>query len=119
MVHLSGLELRDEAHPDGDIAIEVVGLWPGEKLYEELLIGDNVEGTSHPLIMRAYEHEVPWAVLTERLASLDEACQAFDYEKVLGLLGMLVEEYAPARHGDGELLWRTMSRSSRGDVVVH
>ena len=69
MVHLSGLELRDEAHPDGDIAIEVVGLRPGEKLYEELLIGDNVEGTSHPLIMRAYEHEVPWAVLTERLAN--------------------------------------------------
>ncbi|MBK8892413.1 MAG: polysaccharide biosynthesis protein [Dechloromonas sp.] len=119
MVHLSGLELLDEAHPDGDIAIEVVGLRPGEKLYEELLIGDNVEGTSHPLIMRAYEHEVPWAVLTERLASLDEACQAFDYEKALGLLGMLVEEYAPARHGDGEMLWRTMARSSRGDVVVH
>ena len=119
MVHLSGLELLDEARPDGDIAIEVVGLRPGEKLYEELLIGDNVEGTSHPLIMRAYEHEVPWAVLTERLASLDEACQAFDYEKVLGLLEMLVEEYAPARHGDGELLWRTMARSSKGDVVVH
>ena len=88
MVHLSGLELRDEEHPDGDIAIEVVGLRPGEKLYEELLIGENVEGTSHPLIMRAYEHEVPWAVLTERLASLDEACQAFDYEGVLALLGV-------------------------------
>ena len=68
MIHLSGLELRDEEHPDGDIAIEIVGLRPGEKLYEELLIGENVEGTSHPLIMRAYEHEVPWAVLTERLA---------------------------------------------------
>ena len=119
MVHLSGLELLDEAHPDGDIAIEVVGLRPGEKLYEELLIGDNVEGTSHPLIMRAYEHEVPWAVLTERLASLDEACQAFDYEKVLALLGVLVQEYAPARHGDDELLWRAMARPAKGDVVVH
>ena len=119
MVHLSGLELLDEAHPDGDIAIEVVGLRPGEKLYEELLIGENVEGTSHPLIMRAYEHEVPWAVLTERLASLDEACQAFDYEKVLALLGGLVQEYAPARHGEGELLWRTMARPAKGDVVVH
>jgi FlaA1/EpsC-like NDP-sugar epimerase len=119
MVHLSGLELLDEARPDGDIAIEVVGLRPGEKLYEELLIGDNVEGTSHPLIMRAYEHEVPWAVLTERLASLDEACQAFDYEKVLALLGVLVQEYAPARHGDGELLWRTMATPANGDVLVH
>ncbi len=119
MVHLSGLELRDEEHPDGDIAIEVVGLRPGEKLYEELLIGDNVEGTSHPLIMRAYEHEVPWAVLCERLASLDEACQAFDFEGVLALLGVLVQEYAPARHGDDELLWRTMARPATVDVRVH
>ncbi len=119
MVHLSGLELRDEAHPDGDIAIEVVGLRPGEKLYEELLIGENVEGTSHPLIMRAYEHESPWLVLSERLARLDEACQAFDYEQVLSLLGLLVQEYAPARHGDAELLWRVMSKRVKGDVVVH
>ena len=119
MVHLSGLELRDEAHPDGDIAIDVVGLRPGEKLYEELLIGDNVEGTSHPLIMRAYEHEVPWAVLVERLAQIDVACKTFDYEKVLALLGVLVQEYAPARHGDGVLLWRAMAELGKGDVVVH
>ena len=119
MVHLSGLELRDDEQPEGDIAIEIVGLRPGEKLYEELLIGDNVEGTSHPLIMRAYEHEVPWAVLTERLANMDEACQAFDYEKVLVLLGVLVQEYAPARHGDGELLWRAMAPPTDGDVLVH
>jgi len=119
MVHLSGLELRDDEHPEGDIAIEVVGLRPGEKLYEELLIGENVEGTSHPLIMRAYEHEVPWAMLTERLELLDEASQAFDYEKVLALLGSLVQEYSPARHGDGELLWRAMAKPDKGDVVVH
>lgn len=109
MVHLSGLEVHDDMHPDGDIAIEIVGLRPGEKLYEELLIGENVEGTHHPLIMRAYEHEVPWMVLVERLASLDDACQVFDYEKALALLGLLVREYEPARHGDGELVWRTMS----------
>jgi FlaA1/EpsC-like NDP-sugar epimerase len=119
MVHLSGLELRDEEHPEGDIAIEVVGLRPGEKLYEELLIGENVEGTSHPLIMRAYEHEVLWDVLTERLAQLDVACKAFDFEKVLALIGMLVQEYAPARHGAGELLWRTMMESDAGEVVAH
>ncbi len=119
MVHLSGLELRDEQHPEGDIAIEVVGLRPGEKLYEELLIGENVEGTPHPLIMRAYEHELSWDVLNERLADLDEACQAFDYERVLVVLGTLVQEYAPARHGDGELLWRTMTKPVVGDGVVH
>ncbi len=119
MVHLSGLEVRDEEHPDGDIAIEIVGLRPGEKLYEELLIGENVEGTTHPLIMRAYEHEVPWEVLVERLGQLDVACRAFDYEKVLALLGVLVQEYAPARHGDGALLWRAMAEPGKGDAVVH
>jgi FlaA1/EpsC-like NDP-sugar epimerase len=119
MIHLSGLELLDEKHPDGDIAIEIVGLRPGEKLYEELLIGENVEGTTHPLIMRAYEHEVPWEVLEGRLCQLDAACKAFDYEKVLALLGVLVQEYAPARHGDEALLWRAMSDPGKGDAVVH
>jgi len=119
MVHLSGLEIRDEQHPDGDIAIEVVGLRPGEKLYEELLIGESVEGTSHPLIMRAYEHEVPWAVLIAHLDSLDEASQAFDFEKVLAILGVLVQEYAPARHGDEELLWRAMVSADKGSILVH
>ena len=78
MVHLSGLTIQDENTPDGDIALEIVGLRPGEKLYEELLIGENVEGTSHPLILRAYEHELPWATLAERLSQLDKACQGFE-----------------------------------------
>ena len=119
MIHLSGLEVRDEDHPEGDIAIEIVGLRPGEKLYEELLIGENVEGTRHPLIMRAYEHEVPWEVLTEHMAQLDVACKAFEFEKVLALLGVLVQEYAPARHGDGVLLWRALVDSDRGDIMLH
>jgi FlaA1/EpsC-like NDP-sugar epimerase len=119
MIHLSGLEVRDEEHPEGDIAIEVTGLRPGEKLYEELLIGDNVEGTSHSLIMRAFEHEVPWDVLTEHLAQLDGACKAFDFERVLALLMQLVQEYAPARHGDEELLWRAMTNSGAGSCAVH
>ena len=119
MVHLSGLELRDEAHPDGDIAIEIVGLRPGEKLFEELLIGENVEGTSHPLIMRAYEHELPWMVLKKHLAGLDDACKDFDYEQVLASLALLVQEYSPARHGDADLLWRTMLKPGKCNVVVH
>lgn len=115
MVHLSGLEVLDEEHPDGDIAIEIVGLRPGEKLYEELLIGENVEGTSHPLIMRAYEHELDWEHLDALLDKMDEASRALDYERVLALLGELVEEYAPARHGDDELWWRTMARPVAAD----
>lgn len=116
MIHLSGLEVRDDEHPDGDIAIQNVGLRPGEKLYEELLIGDNVEGTSHPLIMRAYEHEVPWALLCAGLQELDDACRVFDYEKVLSALGGVVEEYAPARHGDGDLLWHSMATSAKANI---
>lgn len=98
MVHLSGLEVRDELHPDGDIAIEIIGLRPGEKLYEELLIGNNVEGTQHPLIMRAYEHELVWDVLDEQLTQLDQACNGLDYRRVLTLLQALVVEYQPATH---------------------
>jgi FlaA1/EpsC-like NDP-sugar epimerase len=119
MVHLSGLEVRDEDNPQGDIAIEIVGLRPGEKLYEELLIGENVEGTPHPLIMRAYEHELPWAELEGGLVELDAACRAADFEGVLALLGRLVREYAPARHGDGELLWRALAEPGPGDAMVH
>lgn len=119
MIHLSGLDVRDDDNPDGDIAIEVVGLRPGEKLYEELLIGENVEGTSHPLIMRAYEHEMPWGVLVERLDALDAACQSFDFEKVLSVLAQLVEEYAPVRHGDGELRWRELVSPMSGKMSLH
>lgn len=119
MVHLSGLEIRDKAHPDGDIAIDIIGLRPGEKLFEELLIGENVEGTAHPLIMRAYEHELPWESLSERLAELDTACRTFDYEKTLQLLGALVREYAPARHGDEQLLWQKLQGEAQARSLLH
>jgi len=119
MVHLSGLTLCDEKNPDGDIAIEIVGLRPGEKLYEELLIGENAEGTSHPLIMRAYEHELPWDLLEDRLTMLDKACQSFDYETVLEMLGALVCEYSPTSHDNCGLLWHAMVDSAQRNAVVH
>ena len=119
MIRLSGMTVLNEENPEGDIAIEIVGLRPGEKLYEGLLIGDNVEGTSHPLIMRAYEHELPWPWLDERLNLLDAACQSFAYEKVLEMLVELVREYAPVRHDSDLLLWRSMVEEARPDVVVH
>jgi len=108
MIHLSGLEVRDDQHPDGDIAIEIVGLRPGEKLYEELLIGDKVEPTAHPLIMRAFEHELPWPELSQRLQALDESCRLFDYSGALALLRTMVCEYAPSTEGDEDLLWRQL-----------
>lgn len=119
MIHLSGLTVKDEDRLDGDIAIEIVGLRPGEKLYEELLIGENVEGTAHPLIMRAYEHELPWPVLAERLTALDVACQSFAYEQVLELLASLVREYVPTRHDESLLLWETLAAEGTKDAVLH
>lgn len=95
MIHLSGLEVRDEAHPEGDIAIEFTGLRPGEKLYEELLIGENVSGTEHPLIMRAEENDLPWEVLQVLLERLDEACHQFAYQEVRELLMKAVDGYQP------------------------
>ncbi|MDO8178663.1 MAG: nucleoside-diphosphate sugar epimerase/dehydratase [Undibacterium sp.] len=95
MVHLCGLEVKSDTTPDGTIEIHHVGLRPGEKLYEELLIGDNVERTSHPLIMRAQESEIPWDVLQQQLQKLDTACSAFDHEQVRVILKQLVLEYAP------------------------
>lgn len=86
MIRLSGLSVRDDKNPDGDIAIEVTGLRPGEKLYEELLIGDSVQGTSHPRIMTANEVMLPWQELSLLLKELDQACHNFDHERIRSLL---------------------------------
>lgn len=94
MVHLSGLEVKAEL-PDHGIEITHVGLRPGEKLYEELLIGSNVEGTEHPLIMRAQEAEIPWPQLAQTLRKLEDACARFAHEEVRSLLLLCVEEYMP------------------------
>lgn len=111
MVHLSGLEVRSEQTPNGTIEIHHVGLRPGEKLYEELLIGDNVEGTDHPLIMRAQEAELPWVQLEALLNDLTHACERFDHEAVRALLLQAVTEYAP-QCGIEDLIW-----CARGDAV--
>jgi FlaA1/EpsC-like NDP-sugar epimerase len=71
MIELSGLAVRDEQNPDGDIEIEITGLRPGEKLYEELLIGNNPKFTLHPQIMRATEVFIPWREFEGKLKSLE------------------------------------------------
>lgn len=92
MIELSGLSIRDEARPDGDIEIRVVGLRPGEKLYEELLIGENPSSTSHPRIMKGNEHFIPWRDLEESLNRLDEAITNGDVDQIVGILKELVPE---------------------------
>lgn len=95
MIHLSGLEVRDETSPGGDITIEYTGLRSGEKLYEELLIGEHVSGTEHPLIMRAEESELPWGELSKVLDRIDAACHQFEYETVRDILLENVDGYQP------------------------
>ncbi len=100
LIHLSGLSVRAEQSPQGDIAIEYTGLRPGEKLYEELLIGDNVSATEHPMIMRANEEHLDWDVLKDRLAKLLRAVESDDYPQVRQLLRELVSGYVP----EGEIV---------------
>jgi FlaA1/EpsC-like NDP-sugar epimerase len=95
MVKLSGLSVRDEANPDGDIAIDITGLRPGEKLYEELLIGDNPEPTAHPRIMKAHERFLPWPQLEPVLAALAAAAEADDLTAIQDVLLRHVHGYQP------------------------
>ena len=93
MIELSGLTLKDEQHPDGDIEIQITGLRPGEKLYEELLIGDNPKPTSHPLIMKAHEEFIPWADLQNHLKVFETAVNNNDVERTKAMLCQLVAGY--------------------------
>ncbi|MDY7531918.1 nucleoside-diphosphate sugar epimerase/dehydratase [Pseudomonas sp. Bout1] len=100
MIHLSGLSVRSDKNPHGDIAIEFSGLRPGEKLYEELLIGDNVVATQHPMIMSANEDYLSWDVLKGKLTELVAAVEQDDYARVRQLLRETVSGYTP----DGEIV---------------
>ncbi|WP_166224765.1 polysaccharide biosynthesis protein [Pseudomonas atagonensis] len=100
MIHLSGLSVRSDKNQQGDISIEFTGLRPGEKLYEELLIGDNVVATQHPMIMSANEDHLPWDVLKVRLKELLVAVDQDDYDRVRQLLRETVSGYTP----DGEIV---------------
>ncbi len=93
LINLMGLSVRDEAHPDGDIEIEYTGLRTAEKLFEELVIGSNVTGTEHPMIMRAMEHHLPWPKMQEILNDLLVALASFDCHRALALLTESVAEY--------------------------
>jgi FlaA1/EpsC-like NDP-sugar epimerase len=94
MVRLSGLSLRDERTPDGDIAIEITGLRPGEKLREELLIGGQVEPTVHPRIARATESGMPWETVAVLYEELIAAIAADDGEQMRTVLRKAIPDFA-------------------------
>jgi FlaA1/EpsC-like NDP-sugar epimerase len=95
MVYLSGLLVRDDAHPNGDIEIKITGLRPGEKLYEELLIGENSQATDHPKIMKAHEEFLSWDELQQELEKLNMVLDACDGELIRNMLIKLVPGYQP------------------------
>jgi len=112
MVHLMGFTVRDDQHPDGDIAIEYTGLRPAEKLYEELLIGNNVTGTDHPMILRAMEDSLPWPRVQQYLERLLQASAWSDCERVRDILIECVGNYRP-ENGVDDLVWR----AGRGEAA--
>ena len=96
MVELSGLTVRDELKPDGDIQFTMPGLRLGEKLYEELLIGDNPKPTQHPRIMKAHEQYLSWALLQGNLNALSIAMSVNDVPVIRAQLQELVSGYQPS-----------------------
>ena len=96
MVELSGLTVKEELHPEGDIEIAVTGLRPGEKLYEELLIGDNPKPTAHPRIMKAHEEFIPWAEFEAKLNALEVALNVNDVGVIRLMMQQLVAGYTPS-----------------------
>jgi len=95
MIHLSGFEVRDESNLEGDIEIVFTGLRPGEKLYEELLIGENVSPTQHPLIMSASEDCLTWKELAAYIAQFEETVNTHDVERNRALLMESIRGFVP------------------------
>lgn len=110
MIHLTGYTVRDEKNPDGEIEIHYTGLRPGEKLYEELLIGDNVTGTQHPMIMRAMETSLPWKDLECLIDRLMLAFKRLDCAEAHAVLMDAVSGFVSnGPHQD--LLWQKAPRT--------
>jgi len=105
MVHLMGYNVRDDNSYRGDIAIEYTGLRPGEKLFEELLIGESVTGTDHPKIMRAEEDALPWNELEQYLQELQGACKRMDIAAIRAILMKVVDGFNP-KEGANHQVWQ-------------
>lgn len=96
MIELSGLTVRSDENINGDIAIKAIGLRPGEKLYEELLIGNNPMPTAHPRIMKANEDYLPWPALVQCLSELDAHIASHDVTAMRELMLRVVEDFSPS-----------------------
>ena len=111
MVELSGLRIRDDDDPEGDIEIRVTGLRPGEKLYEELLIGNHPEPTTHPRIMKAHEDFLGWTELNSKLDTLTIALNTND----VGLIRLLLKQLVPGYEPESDIVdWVHLEQNAEG-----
>lgn len=117
LIRLSGLEVKSASNPNGDIEIKFTGLRPGEKLYEELLIGDNVEGTEHERIMTANEQFLPLEQFNHILENLDLACHHFDHEAISQILLETPTGFNPT-DGIGDLVWNAKNKLKASQAKV-
>ncbi|QRV25181.1 polysaccharide biosynthesis protein [Marinomonas foliarum] len=120
LIRLSGLEVKSAANPNGDIEIQYTGLRPGEKLFEELLIGDNVQETQHKRIMTANERFLSLCDFETTMEQLDKACHDFDHEKVREILIAAPTDFQPI-DGIGDLVWnakQALDQQSEDSNVV-
>jgi FlaA1/EpsC-like NDP-sugar epimerase len=114
MVELSGLTVKDDEAPDGDVAIEITGLRPGEKLYEELLIGNNPQPTSHSRIMKANELFASWEELEDKLKALEMALNVNDVGVIRVMMQQLVTGYTPS---DSIVDWVYLEQEAEAQVL--
>jgi FlaA1/EpsC-like NDP-sugar epimerase len=112
-----GYDVRDENSYRGDIAIEYTGLRPGEKLFEELLIGESVTGTEHPKIMRAEEDYLPWETLEPMLKELQVACSNMDLQSIRSILMRAVVGFEPETLAD-DPLWLQYAAAKRSEAAT-
>ncbi len=117
LIKLSGLEVKSQNNPQGDIEIKFTGLRPGEKLFEELLIGDNVQGTDHERIMTANEQFLPVSEFSEILDKLDNYCHNFDHESIRTILLETPTGFNPT-DGIGDLVWNAKQKSIQEEKKV-
>ncbi|MGR7920575.1 polysaccharide biosynthesis protein [Zobellella denitrificans] len=113
MVRLMGYEVKDRQNPDGDIEIKVTGLRPGEKLYEELLIGADEQPTRHPRIRAAHEVSLPWADVAKLLEELEWACEHYNQARIRELLLGAPTAFSP-QDGICDLVWAEKQKQGMG-----
>ena len=118
MIHLTGLSIKDDKNPNGDVEIDFTGLRPGEKLYEELLIGENATGTQHPRIMQAEEASLPFDKIMEIINELEKSIQKYEIENIFKILSAYVSGYTANKEIKDYLIADTHSIRSDNNPVM-